>query len=72
MLTSIPLDEIVAGATVRVAVIQGTQYLSVRNVIMYMCGKDNKQASQIWIIRRNFLHFAETSSFLAADSLCHQ
>ena len=62
MLISLPLDEIVAGATVRVAVIQGTQYLSVRNVIMYMCGKDNKQASQIWE-RISSDHKEELSSF---------
>ena len=46
--SSIPFDEIVPGATVRLAVINGIQYLSIRDIIMHVCGKDNKQASQIW------------------------
>ena len=44
----IPFDEIVPGATVRLVVIDDTQYLSIRDLIMHLCDKDNKQASQIW------------------------
>ena len=44
----IPFDEIVPGATVRLAVIQGTQYLSVRDLIMYLCDKDGDHACQTW------------------------
>jgi hypothetical protein len=44
----IPLDEIIPGATVRVTVIDGVQFLSIRDFIMSMCAKDNKTASKIW------------------------
>ena len=37
MLTSLPLDKIVPGATMPVAMIQGSQYLAVRDVIMHAC-----------------------------------
>ena len=33
----IPFDDIVPGAEVRVAVIDGVQYLSIRDVIMCVC-----------------------------------
>lgn len=41
-------DEIAAGATARVAVLQHVRYLCAKDVIMFICGKNNKQASQIW------------------------
>ena len=44
----IPFDEIVPGATVRFCVVEGKQYLSVRDVIMHICGKDQHDAAQIW------------------------
>ena len=44
----ISFDEIVPGATVRVAVIDGVQYLSIRDVIMCVCGKDGNQANEVW------------------------
>ena len=44
----IPFDEIVPGATVRVATIGGVQYLSIRDVIMCVCGKDGDHAGQVW------------------------
>ena len=44
----VPFDEIVPGATVRLAVIDGTQYLSVRDVIMHVCGKTANEASEVW------------------------
>ena len=46
----IPFDEIVPGATVRVAVINGIhwQYLSVRDVIMCLCDATMDYAGQIW------------------------
>lgn len=45
---SIPFDEIVAGATVRVAIIRDMQYLSVRDLIMHLCGKNNDEAGLVW------------------------
>jgi hypothetical protein len=44
----IPFDEIVPGASVRVVTINGLQYLSIRDIIMCVCGKDNKRASEVW------------------------
>ena len=44
----IPFDEIVPGATVRVATIGGVQYLSIRDVIGHLCGVDPNYATQIW------------------------
>jgi hypothetical protein len=46
---TLPFDEIVPGAIVRFCVKDGVQYLSIRDMIMCVCGKDNKDASQIWI-----------------------
>jgi hypothetical protein len=43
----------VEGATVRFTVIDGTQYLSIRDLIQHTCLKDNKQASKIWEIGVN-------------------
>lgn len=45
---TLPFDEIVPGATVRFCVIDGVQYLSIRDMIMCVCGKDNKRAAEIW------------------------
>ena len=45
----IPLDEIAPGATIRFAMIDGVQYLSTRDLIMHLCEKDNKRASETWI-----------------------
>jgi hypothetical protein len=45
---TLPFDEIVPGAIVRFCVIDGVQYLSIRDMIMCVCGKDNKDASKIW------------------------
>ena len=45
---SFPFDDIIAGATVRIAEIDGVQYLSIRDVIMHVCGKDNNYAGEIW------------------------
>ena len=44
----IPFDEIVPGATVRLAIIDGKQFLSVRDVIMHVCGKDANHAADLW------------------------
>jgi hypothetical protein len=44
----IPFDEIVPGATVRFCVKDGAQYLSIRDMIMCVCGKDPHDAAQIW------------------------
>ena len=46
--TVIPFDEIVTGGTVRYTYIDGIQYLSIRDLIMHMRGKDNHRAAQTW------------------------
>ena len=43
-----PFDDIVSGATVRYTHIDGIQYLSIRDLIMHICGKDNNQAGEVW------------------------
>jgi hypothetical protein len=45
---TIPFDDVVLGGKVRFTVINDKQYLSVRDVIMCLCGKDNKKASGTW------------------------
>lgn len=45
---TIQLDEIAPGATIRFTVIDGMQYLSIRDFIMHMCEKDQNDAGQIW------------------------
>jgi hypothetical protein len=47
-MATIPLDEIIPDATIRFTVIDGMQYLSTRDLIMHVCGKDNNDAGQIW------------------------
>ena len=44
----IPFDDIVPDAYVRFTFIDGKQYLSVRDIIMHVCDKDNKRASEVW------------------------
>jgi len=46
--TIIPFDEIIPGATVRFTVVDGVQYLSVRDLIMVMCGQTNDRAGYTW------------------------
>ena len=46
--SSIPFDEIATGATVRLTVINGIQYLSIRDIIMHICGKPANEASEVW------------------------
>lgn len=41
-------DELVPGATVRFTVIDGVQYMSVRDLIMALCRQNNKHASTTW------------------------
>ena len=45
---AIPFDEIDPNSNVRYTIIAGKQYLSVRDLIMIMCCKDNKRASETW------------------------
>lgn len=45
---AMPFDEILAGATVRFTTIDGTQYLSVIDLIKAVCSQDSKQASDNW------------------------
>ena len=44
----IPFDEIVPGASVRSMVIDDTQYLSIRDIIMHMCDRPNDHATKTW------------------------
>jgi hypothetical protein len=44
----IPFDEIVPGASVRCVVIDNTQYLSIRDIIMHMCDRLNDHAGKTW------------------------
>jgi len=44
----IPFDEIVPGATVRFCVKDGVQYLSIRDMIMCVCGKNQNDAGGVW------------------------
>lgn len=41
-------DELVPGAAVRFTVIDGVQYLSIRDFIMAVCNKDGNHASDMW------------------------
>ena len=43
-MATIPLDEIAPGATIRYTVIDGVQYLSIRDFIMHACGTSNDYA----------------------------
>ena len=45
---NISFHEIVPDTEVRVAVIDGVQYLSIRDVFMCVCGKDNNTAGAVW------------------------
>ena len=47
-MSTIPFDEIVAGATARLAVIDGVQYLSIRDVIMHICDLSSIRANEKW------------------------
>jgi hypothetical protein len=47
-LSVIPFGELISGASVRVALIGGVQYLSVRDLIMVMCGQTYIHASKTW------------------------
>ena len=47
-MATIPFDEIVPGASVRLAVIEKVQHLSVRDVIMHLNGKNRKTAWITW------------------------
>lgn len=45
---TIPFDEIVAGASARLAVIDNLQYLSIRDLIMHFSGCSSKTANKVW------------------------
>jgi hypothetical protein len=48
VLALLQFDEIFSGAPVRLVMIDGLQYLSVRDIIQQICGKDDHCADQIW------------------------
>ena len=45
---TIPFDEIVAGASARLCVIDNVQYLSIRDVIMHICDLTSIRANEKW------------------------
>jgi hypothetical protein len=47
-MAAIPFDEILQGSSVRVATINEQQYLSIRDLIMHLCQKENDQAGYTW------------------------
>jgi len=47
-LDRIPFDDIAQNSSVRVAVVDGVQYLSIRDIIMVMCDKNGNHANEIW------------------------
>jgi hypothetical protein len=47
-MSTIPFDEIVPGATARLALIDGVQFLSVRDVLMHLCNLTSIAATQKW------------------------
>ena len=57
----------ISAASVRFAVNDGVQYLSVRDLIRVMCEKDAVAASQVWLRdrgKKRYHHFVKTSNFL--------
>ena len=48
-MNTIPCDEIASGAAIRYTTINEMQYLSVRDYIMHLCEKSNKDASEVWL-----------------------
>jgi hypothetical protein len=44
----ISFDEIIPYSSVRFTLLNGVQYISIRDIIMVMCGKDNNQAGEVW------------------------
>ena len=47
-LSTISFDDVTLGASVRFTTIEAKQYLSVRDLIMCLCEKDNKRAAEVW------------------------
>lgn len=47
-LDRIPFDDIAQNSSVRVAMVDGVQYLSIRDIIMVMCDKNGNHANEIW------------------------
>jgi len=45
---TIPLDEIVPGATARMCLIENVQYISVRDLIMHLAWLSAKSANKSW------------------------
>jgi hypothetical protein len=45
---TIMLDEITSGATMRYIIIEGKQYLSVRDLIMHLCNKNQNDGGEVW------------------------
>jgi hypothetical protein len=48
MAAVVPFGDILEGAKVRYTTIDGKPYLSVRDIIMVVCGKDNNCACRTW------------------------
>ena len=69
MSSVIPFGELLDGATVRATTINGKNYLSVRDLIIAVCEKTPKRASETWIKtigenrKEELLMFMETFQF---------
>jgi hypothetical protein len=44
----IPFDDIAQNSSVRVATVDGVQYLSIRDIIMVVCDKNGNYANEVW------------------------
>ena len=44
----IPMDDIQVGASAKVCMLNGVEYMSIRDLIMSQCEKTNKRASETW------------------------
>ena len=47
-MATIPLEEIAPGASIRFTVVDGVQYLSIRDFIMHLCDKNQNDTAKVW------------------------
>ena len=60
----VPFGELLDGATVRATTINGKNYMSIRDLIMVVCEKTSKRASETWKRDINDDKKQELSEFL--------
>ena len=65
----IPFAELTGGTeAVRIAVIKGKTYMSIRDIIMLLCKKDNDMAGRVWrdldeTLKEEVQQFCRTCNF---------